>query len=239
MTKAYEAWTVQEHGPLQQVDEGLLTVAGTIHMPLGNFPRRMTVARLESGDGVVYSAIALREDEMQRLERFAQPRFMVVPNAHHRLDAGIWKQRYPGIRVIAPAGARNEVEEVVPVDATDDVFDDAWVKLLPIAGVGDSELALSVERGDGRTLVTNDVIAHVAHPDGLGAQVMARLLGFGVRAPQIPRLARHWIRDKPALAAQFRDWAADERLRRIVVSHGEVIEAPREALLVLAESLDG
>lgn len=238
MTKALEQWEVQDHGPLEPVGEGILTVEGTIKMPLGHFPRRMTVVKLESGDSVVFSAIALREEEMQRLERFGTPTAMVVPNGHHRLDAKIWKQRYPGIRVVAPAGARAEVEEIVPVDATTDVFDDPWVKLLPIAGVEDSEVGLSVERGDGRTLVLNDVIAYVAHPDGLGAQVMARLLGFGVRAPQVPRVARHWIKDKPALAAQFREWAADERLRRIVVSHGDVIGQPRDALLALADTLD-
>ena len=238
MTKVLEQWDVQDHGPLEQVDDGILTVAGTIRMPLGNFPRRMTVAKLAAGGSVVYSAIALREPEMQRLEQFGPPAFMVVPNAHHRLDAKIWKQRYPDLCVVAPAGARKEVEDVVPVDATGDVFDDASVKLLPIAGVGDSEVGLSIERTGGRTLVTNDVIAHVVHPDGLGAQVMARLMGFGVHGPQIPRVAMHWIEDKAALAAQFREWAADARLRRIVVSHGDVVEQPRDALLGLADTLD-
>ena len=134
--------------------------------------------------------------------------------------------------------ARKEVEEAVPVDATDDVFGDASVKLLSIAGVDASEVGLSVERGAGRTLVTNDVIADVIHPDGFGAKVMARLMGFGVHGPQIPHLAKHWIKDKPALTAQFREWAADARLRRLVVSHGEVIVQPREVLLELANALD-
>ena len=46
MPKILEKWTVLPHGPLQSIDDGILTVTGDIPMPLGNFPRRMTVVRL-------------------------------------------------------------------------------------------------------------------------------------------------------------------------------------------------
>ena len=42
MTQPHRTWTVLPHGKLTEVDEGLLTVVGTIHMPIGDFPRRMT-----------------------------------------------------------------------------------------------------------------------------------------------------------------------------------------------------
>ena len=46
MTKPFQQWTVLPHGKLVQIDENILTVAGEIHMPLMDLPRRMTVVRL-------------------------------------------------------------------------------------------------------------------------------------------------------------------------------------------------
>src|SRR5690349_15934209 len=117
MPQVLEKWTVLPHGKLTALDENLLTVVGELKMPVGEFPRRMTVARLRDGRLVVYSAIALDEPEMQALERFGIPTFLVVPSDRHRMDAKIWKERYPKMVVLTPDGARDKVSEVVPVDA--------------------------------------------------------------------------------------------------------------------------
>ncbi|HEY4102773.1 MAG TPA: hypothetical protein VGM44_02745, partial [Polyangiaceae bacterium] len=80
MPKPFTEWTVLPHGALEQLDDRLMTVSGNIHMPLVDFPRRMTVARLDDGRLVIFSAIALDEQEMARLEAFGTPAFLVVPN---------------------------------------------------------------------------------------------------------------------------------------------------------------
>ncbi len=46
MTRPYPHWKVRPHGNLSKIDDGILTVTGPIRMPLGSFPRRMTVVRL-------------------------------------------------------------------------------------------------------------------------------------------------------------------------------------------------
>ncbi len=65
-------------------------------------------------------------------------------------------------------------------------------------------------------------------------------MGFAGDTPQIPLPEKLTILDdKAALAAQFRAWAADPALRRILVSHGDPIEAdPAGALGALAATLD-
>jgi hypothetical protein len=90
------------------------------------------------------------------------------------------------------------------------------------------------------TLVLNDVLSNVRHPKGLGAQVMARLLGFGVSRPRTSRPVRlMFVKDPAALAKQFRAWTAIPQLRRIIVSHGDIIDqAPREALMQAAGDFD-
>jgi hypothetical protein len=222
-----------------EIGDGILTVAGEIRMPLGNFPRRMTVVRLSGGRTAIWSAIALDEPQMERIEQLGEPAFLIVPGDHHRLDARIWKTRYPEIRVIAPPGAEEAAEEAVRVDATGDVLGDPEVKLIIVPGTGGHEAALEVRRDEGLTLVLNDVLANVAHPHGLGAHIMARLFGFGVHHPQVPRPVRHGMESKAALAAQFDLWASEPDLKRIIVSHGDVIEEnPAGVLRTLADALD-
>jgi len=241
MPDILEKWQVMPHDPLDEVDDDILSVAGEIHMPLGVFPRRMTVVGLHDGRAAIYSAIALDEPDMARIEALGRPAFLIVPSDGHRMDARIWKDRYPDILVITPPGARESVAEVVEVDATDDVLGDPDVNFMTVPGTGGHESALVVRRAGRVTIVCNDVIGNVAHPKGIGAQIMGRLMGFGVSHPQVPRVVKHKvIDDETALAAQFEDWAADPALRRIIVSHGDIIEDdPTSVLRALAKDLRG
>ena len=66
MSKVNEEWKVGPHGPLERLDDGLLTVAGEIRMPLGNFPRRMTVIALDGGRSAIWSAIPLGSRRCER-----------------------------------------------------------------------------------------------------------------------------------------------------------------------------
>jgi len=238
MSRFNTEWRVGPHGPLERLDDGLDSVSGEIVMPLGRFPRRMTLARLADGGLVVWSAIALSEPEMGQLEALGRLRFLVVPGPGHRLDARIYKDRYPQLEVVAPAGAAEAVSEAVPVDHTSDPFGDPEVSFVTVPGTGEAESALVVRRATGTTLVTNDVIGHVTHPHGLGATVMAHLFDFGVDEPAVPRTVRRFIKDREALAAQFRAWADLPDLRRIIVSHVDpILDHPSETLRRLADDL--
>ena len=240
MSKILEDWEVLPHGRLEAIDDGILTVTGEIRMPLGNFPRRMTVVALCGHRTAIYSAIALDEPQMAEIEALGRPSFLIVPGDAHRLDAKIWKKRYPDIAVLAPPGAQAKVAEAVPVDATSDILADPDVRFQVVAGAEGHEAVLVVRKAGGTTLICNDIIANVAHPHGIGASIMSRLFGFGVSEPHIPwPVAMRIIDDKPALAAQFRSWAAEPGLRRLIVSHGDPIESgAKDVLMTLADSLD-
>ena len=238
MTHPHRTWTVLPHGKLTEVDDGLLTVVGNIHMPLGDFPRRMTVVRLSDGRLVVWSAIALDEDEMLALERYGRPAFLVVPNDHHRLDAPIWKQRYPELVVVAPAGSRDKVAQALPVETSSPEFGDPALQWFVVPGTRENEAALLVHRSAGDTLVLNDIVANIRHPSGFGGWLL-RLAGFAGDAPQIPAVAQlAMVKDKEALRTQLLEWSEIASLRRILVSHGEPIDVDaRGTLSELAASL--
>ena len=237
MAKLHDQWKVLPHGPLQEVEPGLLTVVGQIPMPLGNFPRRMTVIGLPGSRTAIWSPIALPEAEMRRIEALGTPSFLIIPTPAHRLDARPFLARYPQIKVITAPNAVKRVEEAVPVD---DVSADLGpaAELITLAGVDQLELAAIVRTKGGVTILTNDVIGNVGHPQGPGAWVMSRLMGFGP-TPRIPRVARRmFVKDAAALAAQLRDWGSLEGLRRVIPSHGDIIDRdPAVVLVGLAKSL--
>lgn len=238
MPKPFEKWTVLPHGQLTQIDDDVLSVTGELKMPLTPLTRRMTVARLADGRLVIYSAIALHEDEMRALEAFGKPSFLIVPGPLHRLDAKIWKDRYPDLQVIAPEGAREKVEEVVHVDATRVDFGDPNVKFATVAGTEGHEAALIITGARGTTLVLNDVVGNIRDAKGFGGWLL-KLAGFAGDHPQIPRVVeKKIIENKGALSAQLSNWANLAALKRIIVSHGSIIDdQPAIALRRLAESL--
>lgn len=169
MSKPFTEWTVLPHGKLIRIDDNILSVVGDLHMPIGDFPRRMNVVRLSDGKLVIFSAIALDEAEMTALETFGRPCYLIVPSDIHRMDAKIWKERYPELIVIAPSGARDKVEKIVHVDQTTATFDDPDVQLIIVAGTRQGDVALQVRTSTGTTLIVNDVIWNVEPRRGLGA----------------------------------------------------------------------
>ena len=231
MPRPFDHWTVLPHGPLASVADNIRTVVGTIHMPLMDLPRRMTVVRTAGRRLIVFSAIALREDEMATLESFGTFAYLIVPSDKHRLDARVWKDRYPTLTVVAPRGAREKVEQVVPVDTTEPRFDDPNVEFTEVGGTREREAALVVRTPTGTTLVLNDVIGNIHDGKGVGGWLL-QAAGFAGESAQVPRVVKSMVvDDEKALRAQLLEWAAIESLERILVSHGAPIEGDVRQIL--------
>jgi hypothetical protein len=237
--KPFREWTVLPHGKLTPVDENILAVTGMMHMPpMGQVERRMTLVRLADARLIVWSAIALDEAGMQSLERFGTPAYLIVPGDLHRLDAKIWKDRYPALRVIAPMAAREKVEQVVPVNATSVDFGDPTVSFLPVPGTGDQEAALVVEGKTGTTLVLNDLIFDLTNRPGISGWLF-KAIGMTGDEPHIPSVIKlRKIKNKSALRGQLHQWSQLPNLQRVIISHGNIIatNAP-QTLRRIAESL--
>lgn len=238
MSRPLQQWKVLPHGRLSEIDAGILTVTGDIRMPMMSLPRRMTVVRLNGSRLIVFSAIALNEDEMTKLEAYGRPAFLIVPSDKHRLDAKPWKNRYPAMQVIAPEGARAKVEDVVAVDTVAPQFDDPNVQFVAVPGTRGHEAALVVRTPSGTTLVLNDLVGNIRSEPGSRGWLL-QLAGFAGKEAQIPRVVKMvMIKDANALRAQLMQWSEIESLKRILVSHGLPIEEnPRQTLRDLASSL--
>jgi hypothetical protein len=206
--------------------------------PMGQVERRMTVVRLQDGRLVVYSAIALGAAEMSKLEAFGIPAYLIVPNGLHRMDVKPWKDRYPTIVVVSPAGARAKVEEIVRVDASTVTFSDPSVRFLAVDGTDEREAALSVETECGTTLIVNDLIFNLANREGLLGWLF-KAIGLTGDKPHIAPLVRlRLVRDKRALRAQLESWSRLPNLERIILAHGNIIDSdPRSVLVRIAAEL--
>jgi hypothetical protein len=239
MAKPHVEWTVLPHGKLKRLEHNLLSVTGTMKMPpMGDVDRRMTIVRLADGRLIIYSAICLDEIEMKALESYGTLAFLIVPGDIHRMDAKPWKDRYPTLEVIAPAGAREKIEEIVPVDATEVDFGDPAVQFMAMPGTGGTEAVLVIETASGTTVVLNDLIFDLANRPGFSGWLF-KTLGMTGDEPHIPFPVKvKEVKDKVAVAAQLEDWARLPNLQRVIISHGDIIaDAPGAVLERIASEL--
>lgn len=235
MTAPFEKWTVLPHGKLTRLNERIVTVVGDLKMPLLYLPRRMTAVRLKSGGLAIFSAIALQDLDMAELEALGQPTFLIVPSVRHRLDAPSYAQRYPNMTVVAPSAGKEKIGKVVRVDTSAPAFGDPSVRYVELA----ADSALEVDCEDGLTIIVNDLIGDIHDESGIGGWLL-RVMGFAGDDPHVPAPVKMLLgKHKAEVAQQFRRWASRDDLRRIIVSHGDTIDAdPRGVLRTLASSLD-
>ncbi|MFO0741430.1 MAG: hypothetical protein U0270_36375 [Labilithrix sp.] len=237
MAKAHDAWKVYPHRPIEKLSENLWRVEGELDdMPLG---RIMTLARMTDGSVVVHNAIALEEPLMKEIEAWGPPRHILVPNGFHRLDARVFKERYPSAKVYAPAGSRAKVEEVVPVDGTyEDFVPDSRVSLETLDGIARSEGVLMVRDAEEVTLVLNDAVFNCPHVKGFKGFVLNHLTA-STGGPKVSRIFKLFLmKDRKAFRAHLERLADTPSLTRIIVSHRDAITSdPAATLRAVAATL--
>ncbi len=230
MAKANTTWKVLPHQPIEEFGENLMRVEGDLEgMPL---KRVMTIAKRADGGLVVHNGIALDEEAMKRIDAWGKVTAIVVPNGWHRLDARVYKDRYPDARVFCPAGARKQVEQVVPVDGTYAEFPaDEAVSFVTLEGVGAKEGVMVVRSTAGTTLVLNDLVFNLPHGTGLSGFVV-RYIMQSSGGPRVSRVTRWFvIKDAAAVRAHLLRLADTPGLVRVIVSHGQVIDRDPAAAL--------
>jgi hypothetical protein len=224
-------WTVMPHGPIERLTDNLWRVRGELgRMPIG---RVMTLARRADGTVVIHNAIALEEPLMAEIEAWGRPSAILVPSRFHRLDAPAFAARYPDARVYCPARARAKVAQVVRVDGDyADFPPDRDVSLGHLDGTRDREGVLEVRSADGTTAVVNDILFNLPRLGGpLGLALRVDGAVGRLRVPRSSRLLL--VASRSALRAHLEQLARPD-LRRVIVSHGDVVSEESAAALCSA-----
>ena len=214
-------WRVLPHEPIQKLTENVWCVLGSL--PGMSLKRTMTVVRRRNGDLIIHSCIALEESAMREIEAWGEPRYLLVPNRGHRLDAPAYKARYPQLRVFSPRGAREGVEEKVHVDGSyEDFPSDDEVRLQTLHGVKEGEGAMIVRSRDGLSVVLNDVMFNMDRKhDPLGF-FFTTLMG-SAPGPRVSRLVKLlFVKDQGALREDLLRLADLPDVQRLIVSHEKV-----------------
>ena len=231
-------WKVRAHDPIVKLSDNLLWVSGSL--PGMSLKRTMVVVRLNDGRLVIHNGIALEERAQAELEAFGLPAFLIVPSGGHRLDAPAYKKRYPTVRVFAPRGSREKVQQVLPVDGVYEDFPaDEVVRFETLHGVNESEGAMIVNSNDGVSVVLNDCMFNMDTKRDVLGWLFTTALG-SAPGPRVSRLAKIAIvKDKKALRADFERFAEIPNLTRVIVAHEKVASGAeaRAALLQAATYL--
>lgn len=227
--KTFTEWTVLPHDPIEKLADNLWRVTGK----MGDVQRQMVLARMRDGRVLVYNAIALDDPRMKELDAWGKPSVLVVPNAFHRQDAAIWKQRFPSSIVVAPTAGRKAVGKVVAVDAIGgDAPHDDDVRPFELDGCL-KETCLEIRSGGEVTLVFSDTIMNIPKRGGFWGFMMAP-----TGEVSSPRFARMFMmKDKRAAAAHLEKLASTPGLKRILFGHGQPItdDAPGALRKVAAQ----
>ena len=233
MAKSFPAWKVLPHGPIEKLSENLWRVKGAL--PGMSLERVMTIVRLEDGRLAIFSAIALRDDEMRELEAWGTPAFLIMPNGWHRLDAVGYVKRYPQLQVFAPKGSRKRVEDVVPVAGTFSDFPSTpTLSLSALPGIRDLEGVMQVRSADGVTVVLGDAVMNMDNRHDAVGYLLTRVLG-SAPGPRVSRLIRWRMADnRKALRAELERLAQTAGLVRVIVAHDKVASGPDAAATLRA-----
>ncbi|HEX5099887.1 MAG TPA: hypothetical protein VFV94_10325 [Polyangiaceae bacterium] len=231
MAACFTTWTVLPHEPIQKLSENLWCVQGVL--PDGKTTRKMTVVKAQDGSLFFHNAIALKEPEMQELEAFGRPAYIVVPGAFHRQDARIWKDRYPAAKVVAPRGAAKKVSAIVPVELTyAEAPSDDTVKLSHFDGCKEKEGVVEVRSQDGTTLVINDVVCNMPKMGGLWGYMLGP-----TGQPSVPRFTRWFVAQSgSALGEHVERLSRTPNLKRLILSHGDNVETDAAGALTTARA---
>lgn len=234
-TSTRDEWEshVLPHSVIEELAPNLWHVTGTL--PSSTMvPREMVLYRLADSSLLIHSAIALNEQTMAQLESLGTPKILVVPNRIHRLDANVYKQRYPQLIVVCPAAAKQYVEEVVEVDAIAQSVLPAYNIICHTpAGIRPQELVYELPLPTGKALVFTDILfnlnksylqQHLSKGEFILQWLGASLIGssgfFGITGLG----KRFFMCDRNA----YRQWLATladniHDLRVICVAHGSPI----------------
>lgn len=218
---------VLPHSPIEELAPNLWHVTGILANVVP--PREMILYRLPDSHLLIHSAIALDEQTMTKLESLGTPKIMVVPNRIHRLDAAIYKQRYPQLLVVCPTVAKPFVEEIVQVDGVaEEILPTYGITCHKPVGIHEQELVYELPLPEGKALVFTDILFNLTQSylqqhipsrsflfDWLGASGYFGITRFGKWFFMSDRDAyRKWLE---ALADSVSD------LRVISVAHGSPI----------------
>lgn len=208
---------------------------GTVRMPGGALPTRMTVARLPSGSLWLHSPIGLDDALTKEVDSLGAVGHIVAPNCYHHLFYGAWRARYPAAKGYAAPGLESKRGDLTFDEELSDDSPPTWQgAILPLVIHGAPKMGEVVfVHVPSRSLIVSDLVFNIRDPSGFLMGLVLRMMGAHGRFAQ-SRLWGAMTKDKEA-ARRSVDRLLELDFDRIVPAHGEIVDrggkdALREAI---------
>jgi hypothetical protein len=190
----------------------------------------MTVVRLRDGGLFIHSPVPFDESTRETIDALGPVKSVVAPCLFHHLSVGAWMETYPQAVFCACPGLARKRRDLSFSRVLTDEPEQEWRGEIEQVFFGAFSLENEVvffHRGS-RTLVCADVLYDLAqHPSRL-TRIVARVIGN--HEPGTTFFERLLIRDRAAAREQV-DRMLAWRPERIVLAHGDIIEAGGEGVL--------
>ena len=192
---------------------------------------RMTVIRLADAGLLLHSPVTMDPRLRDELDSLGAVRYAVAPNRFHHLYAGEVAKAYPEARLWVAPGVERKRPDLEFFGVLDDEAPEPWrdeVDQVFFRGRPFENEVAFLHRPS-RTLVLCDLAFNFGPRAPFATRLLMRLVGgYGRFGPT--RLDAILIRDRPAARQSFERilaWDFD----RVVIAHGEVLEAGGPAAL--------
>jgi hypothetical protein len=188
----------------------------------------MTIYRLPDGRLVLYSVIAMHEEGMRALEALGAPAIMVMPHDRHQMDAPFYKQRYPGLRVLAPDPGK---ARRVPVDADLSELKEQGIVAYPLPGTTYHEAILELPVEGGVAVCTCELLGNAGSIRGI-IGVLMKVLGPPGGGFGVSRAVR-WreVANRKEVQAWLSQLADRRDIRMVLMGHGVPVTSDAAAAL--------
>lgn len=209
---------------LDRLAEDIWQVDGPpVRYPAMEFPTRMVVVRLPSGDLWLHSPISLDENLKQALDDIGPIAALVAPNRFHHLYLDHWIAACPDARVYAAPGLREKRPDIAFDVELDDRPIDDWQGVIDHVVVTGNRIldeVVFLHRPSG-VLVVTDLLLNIRTGDfPFPGRWFAKLDQVAFPAGGTPRLFRWTMKDRARMRRAI-ERVIDLRPRRIIIAHGE------------------
>lgn len=194
-------------------------------------PARMVVLRLDEDTLALWSPVPMSEGLAAAIEALGQVSLILAPNNYHHLFLVAAMERFPKAEVWVAPAVPTKQPALAGVNLLGPASSPPWAPSLSpffLDGAPAMEETAFIHRST-RTLLLTDSLFNLQSVDGLLSAAVFRLMGSSGHARQ-SKLWRSTVKDTAAMGESFAR-LLNEDFDRIVMAHGEVVEANGRAVL--------
>ena len=228
LMKPVKPWPMPEFAPPpRELAPGLWRIERKLRMPGALvLPVGMTVTRLPSGALFLHAPILLDDDVARALGALGPVAAVLAPNSFHYSFVAAYRSRFPSAELFAAPGLAERVPELPPATVVGASAPPEWegeLEPLLYGPIGSFSEVAVYHRPTG-TLVLTDLAFHMTRFENALDRLGWKLLGvppdFGPS-----RTARLTLLRDRAAARPFLQAMLERDVRRILVAHGDPVEA--------------